>query len=67
MIQPDDVSFSIPEKEIDVAVLAKIDRLVSAAELIRDAFEKFPELEKLYDRQFQLLLAEIAKATKGEC
>ena len=68
MILPDDVRSPVPETKtetIDPAI-DQLERLVTATEVIRDTFEKFPELEKLYDRQFQLLLVEMAKATKGE-
>lgn len=66
MILPDDVNTPTPEpeKKIDVATVDQLERLVSAVEVVRDTFEKCPELEKLYDSQFQLLLAEMAKATK---
>jgi hypothetical protein len=67
MILPDDVSSPVPETKTETTdpAVDQLERLVSAAELIRDTFEKCPELEKLYDSQFQLLLAEMAKVTKG--
>jgi len=67
MILPDDVSSPVTETKTEIIdpAIDQLERLVTATEVIRDTFEKFPELEKLYDRQFQLLLAEMAKATKG--